>query len=207
MDCETLPTTISAIPTNTTTTTIALALAPGFEFHPTDKELELVRYYLKRKVINKPFCFNIIKKKYGTGARMNRTTGKGHWKAIVEDREIHRQQTNWIMHEYRLVDEEHDKFEAGQEWGNGMGTFPREATGDNLVADNHAYIERNNNAYIETMNNKKTFDSQNKDLLNLNELPTDAQNDLLVCNRDRDDSPSYLSLSTAMDEGKTIQIL
>ncbi|KAF8075428.1 hypothetical protein N665_1094s0009 [Sinapis alba] len=34
------------------------SLAPGFRFHPTDEEL--VRYYLKRKVCNKPFNFDAI---------------------------------------------------------------------------------------------------------------------------------------------------
>ncbi|CAN1287767.1 NAC domain containing protein 50 [Linum perenne] len=132
-------------------------LAPGFRFHPTDEEL--VIYYLKRKVGNKPVRFNAIAevdiyrnepweladksrlksrdqewyffsaldKKYGNGARMNRATGKGYWKATGKDREIRRdnqllamkktlvfhsgrapggQRTNWVMHEYRLVDEE-----------------------------------------------------------------------------------------------------
>ena len=41
-------------PVSTKTT----ALAPGFRFHPTDEEL--VIYYLKRKVSNKPFRFNAI---------------------------------------------------------------------------------------------------------------------------------------------------
>ena len=36
----------------------ATSLAPGFRFHPTDEEL--VRYYLKRKVLNKPFKFDPI---------------------------------------------------------------------------------------------------------------------------------------------------
>ncbi|CAN1238551.1 NAC domain containing protein 52, partial [Linum grandiflorum] len=135
-------------------------LAPGFRFHPTDEEL--VIYYLKRKVGNKPVRFNAIAevdiyknepweladksrlksrdqewyffsaldKKYGNGARMNRATGKGYWKATGKDREIRRdnqllamkktlvfhsgrapggQRTNWVMHEYRLVDEELEK--------------------------------------------------------------------------------------------------
>ncbi|XP_022745563.1 NAC domain-containing protein 78-like [Durio zibethinus] len=36
----------------------ATSLAPGFRFHPTDEEL--VSYYLKRKVSNKPVRFNAI---------------------------------------------------------------------------------------------------------------------------------------------------
>ncbi|TXG49418.1 hypothetical protein EZV62_025293 [Acer yangbiense] len=148
------PTTPATTPANTATTTTALA--PGFRFHPTDEEL--VSYYLKRKVINKPFHFNAIgevdiyknepwdlaaysrlktrdqewyffsalDKKYGNGARMNRATGRGYWKATGKDREIRRnahlvgmkktlvfhngrapdgQRTNWVMHEYRLVEQ------------------------------------------------------------------------------------------------------
>ena len=34
------------------------SLAPGFRFHPTD--VELVRYYLKRKVLGKKFMTNAI---------------------------------------------------------------------------------------------------------------------------------------------------
>ncbi|KAI9156785.1 hypothetical protein LWI28_012191 [Acer negundo] len=134
------------------------SLAPGFRFHPTDEEL--VRYYLKRKVCNKPlrfdpisvidiygsepwdlpdksrlktrdlewYFFSMLDKKYGNGGnRTNRATEKGYWKTTGKDRPIsHNSRTvgmkktlvyhlgraprgersNWVMHEYRLVDEE-----------------------------------------------------------------------------------------------------
>nr|UBT01611.1 NAC transcription factor 06 [Litchi chinensis] len=136
------------------------SLAPGFRFHPTDEEL--VRYYLKRKVCNKPFRFDAISvidiyrsepwdlpdksrlksrdlewyffsmldKKYGNGSRTNRATEKGYWKTTGKDRPIlhnsrtvgmkktlvyhlgrapRGERTNWVMHEYRLVDEELEK--------------------------------------------------------------------------------------------------
>ncbi|MBA0788117.1 hypothetical protein Gotri_028272 [Gossypium trilobum] len=105
----------------------ATALAPGFRFHPTDEEL--VSYYLKRKVTNKPVRFNaiaevdiykhepwdlsdksrlktrdqewyffsLLDKKYGNGGRMNRATNQGAPDGL---------RTNWVMHEYRLVEEE-----------------------------------------------------------------------------------------------------
>ncbi|KAB2063444.1 hypothetical protein ES319_A10G216500v1 [Gossypium barbadense] len=144
----------------------ATALAPGFRFHPTDEEL--VSYYLKRKVSNKPVRFNamaevdiykhepwdlsdkaklqtrdqewyffsLLDKKYGNGGRMNRATNQGYWKATGKDREVrHNTQligmkktlvfhsgrapdgmrTNWVMHEYRLAEEELEKIGALQE--------------------------------------------------------------------------------------------
>ncbi|XP_020876997.1 NAC domain-containing protein 78 isoform X1 [Arabidopsis lyrata subsp. lyrata] len=133
------------------------SLAPGFRFHPTDEEL--VRYYLKRKVCNKPFKFDAISvtdiyksepwdlpdksklksrdlewyffsmldKKYSNGSKTNRATEKGYWKTTGKDREIRNgsrvvgmkktlvyhkgraprgERTNWVMHEYRLSDED-----------------------------------------------------------------------------------------------------
>ncbi|MBA0753460.1 hypothetical protein Gogos_021935 [Gossypium gossypioides] len=181
----------------------ATALAPGFRFHPTDEEL--VSYYLKRKVTNKParfdaiaevdiykhepwnlselcyhyytvllrftgfafvptsgrsamvlkflvggcfsdksklktrdqewYFFSLLDKKYGNGGRMNRATGQGYWKATGKDREVrHNSQligmkktlvfhsgkapdglrTNWVMHEYRLIEEELERIGALQ---------------------------------------------------------------------------------------------
>ncbi|EOA30249.1 hypothetical protein CARUB_v10013370mg [Capsella rubella] len=138
----------------------ATSLAPGFRFHPTDEEL--VRYYLKRKICNKPFKFDAISvahvyksepwdlpdkaklksrdlewyffstldSKYGNGSKTNRATEMGYWKTTGKDREIRNgskvvgmkktlvyhkgraprgERTNWVMHEYRLVDEELEK--------------------------------------------------------------------------------------------------
>ncbi|KAJ4885872.1 NAC domain-containing protein 53 [Raphanus sativus] len=134
------------------------SLAPGFRFHPTDEEL--VRYYLKRKICNKPFrfdaisvthvyksepwdlpsqsklrsrdlewyFFSVLDNKYSNGSKTNRATEKGYWKTTGKDREIRNgsgvvvgmkktlvyhkgraprgERSNWVMHEYRLVDEE-----------------------------------------------------------------------------------------------------
>ncbi|CAN8257178.1 unnamed protein product [Cochlearia groenlandica] len=142
------------------------SLAPGFRFHPTDEEI--VRFYLKRKVCNKPFKFDAISvtdvyksepwdlpdksklksrdlewyffsmldKKYSNGSKTNRATEKGYWKTTGKDREIRNgsrvvgmkktlvyhkgraprgERTNWVMHEYRLTDEELKKANVPQD--------------------------------------------------------------------------------------------
>lgn len=131
-------------------------LSPGFRFHPTD--VELVKYYLKRKILGRKFHFEAIseveiykyapwdlpdksclqskdlkwyffcprEKKYASGARMNRATEFGYWKTTGKDRPVnyngevvgmiktlvfHRgrapkgDRTDWVMHEYRLEEQ------------------------------------------------------------------------------------------------------
>ncbi|KAJ1412958.1 NAC domain [Sesbania bispinosa] len=132
-------------------------LIPGFRFHPTD--VELVMYFLKRKVMGKKLIDNVIaeldiyqyapwdlpdksclrngdlewyflcpiKKKYGSGARMNRATEIGYWKITGKDRSVQHnnhtvgmikslifhtgkaplgERTDWVMYEYRLDDKD-----------------------------------------------------------------------------------------------------
>ncbi|KAG7032213.1 Protein FEZ, partial [Cucurbita argyrosperma subsp. argyrosperma] len=92
-------------------------MLPGFRFHPTDEEL--VGFYLKRKVQQRPLLIELIKqidiykydpwdlpklggsgekewyfycprdRKYRNSARPNRVTGAGFWKATGTDRPIY----------------------------------------------------------------------------------------------------------------------
>lgn len=76
------------------------------------------------------YFFSALDKKYGNGSRTNRATDRGYWKTTGKDRAVrHRAQTvgmkktlvyhsgraprgvrtNWVMHEYRLMDEELEK--------------------------------------------------------------------------------------------------
>ncbi|XP_052190506.1 protein FEZ-like isoform X2 [Diospyros lotus] len=87
-------------------------MLPGFRFHPTDEEL--VGFYLKRKIQQRPLPIELIKqadiykydpwdlprekewyfycprdRKYKNSARPNRVTGAGFWKATGTDRPIY----------------------------------------------------------------------------------------------------------------------
>ncbi|KAH7840649.1 hypothetical protein Vadar_019727 [Vaccinium darrowii] len=76
------------------------------------------------------YFFSALDKKYGNGSRTNRATERGYWKTTGKDRAVlHRartvgmkktlvyhngraprgERTNWVMHEYRLVDETTEK--------------------------------------------------------------------------------------------------
>ncbi|KAK7391525.1 hypothetical protein VNO78_19941 [Psophocarpus tetragonolobus] len=80
------------------------------------------------------YFFSALDKKYGNGGRMNRATSKGYWKATGNDRPVRHEQrtvglkktlvfhsgrapdgkrTNWVMHEYRLVEEELERAGTG----------------------------------------------------------------------------------------------
>ncbi|CAN6808128.1 unnamed protein product [Brassica oleracea] len=93
------------------------AILPGFRFHPTDEEL--LGYYLRRKVENKPIKLELIKqidiykfdpwdlprvssvgekewyffcmrgRKYKNSVRPNRVTGSGFWKATGIDKPVY----------------------------------------------------------------------------------------------------------------------
>ncbi|KAL3731989.1 hypothetical protein ACJRO7_028782 [Eucalyptus globulus] len=140
--------------------TSSTALAPGFRFHPTDEELVIyylkrkmcgksfrfdviadVDIYKtepwdlagKSKLKTRDqewYFFSALDRKYANGARMNRATSSGYWKATGNDRNVQHEsrvvglkktlvfhsgrapegkRTNWVMHEYRLVEEELEK--------------------------------------------------------------------------------------------------
>ena len=81
------------------------------------------------------YFFNPRDRKYANGSRANRATDKGYWKATGKDRSINSgsktvgmkktlvyyngrapkgERTNWVMHEYRLDDEECERLHALQ---------------------------------------------------------------------------------------------
>lgn len=81
------------------------------------------------------YFFSALDKKYGNGARMNRATNQGYWKATGNDRAVRHdtrtvglkktlvfhagrapggKRTDWVMHEYRLADEELEKCNVSQ---------------------------------------------------------------------------------------------
>ncbi|KAG6573857.1 NAC domain-containing protein 78, partial [Cucurbita argyrosperma subsp. argyrosperma] len=82
------------------------------------------------------YFFSALDKKYGNSSRTNRATEKGYWKTTGKDRPVRHNartvgmkktlvyhigraprgaRTNWVMHEYKLTDEELGKFAIVQD--------------------------------------------------------------------------------------------
>ncbi|XP_020888553.1 NAC domain-containing protein 78 isoform X2 [Arabidopsis lyrata subsp. lyrata] len=223
----------------------ATSLAPGFRFHPTDEELvsyylkrkvlgKPVRFdaigevdiykhepwdlavFSKLKTRDQEwYFFSALDKKYGNGARMNRATNKGYWKATGKDREIRRDiqllgmkktlvfhsgrapdglRTNWVMHEYRLVEYETEtngslldayvlcrvfhKNNIGPPSGNRYAPFMEEEWADGGGALIPGIDVRVRVEALPQANGNNQMDqeihSTSKDLININELPRDA---------------------------------
>ncbi|CAL9220283.1 unnamed protein product [Arabidopsis halleri] len=228
------------------TASAATSLAPGFRFHPTDEELvsyylkrkvlgKPVRFdaigevdiykhepwdlavFSKLKTRDQEwYFFSALDKKYGNGARMNRATNKGYWKATGKDREIRRDiqllgmkktlvfhsgrapdglRTNWVMHEYRLVEYETEtngsllqdayvlcrvfhKNNIGPPSGNRYAPFMEEEWADGGGALIPGIDVRVRVEALPQANGNNQMDqeihSASKDLININELPRDA---------------------------------
>nr|VDD53004.1 unnamed protein product [Brassica oleracea] len=163
------------------------------------------------------YFYSALDKKYGNGARMNRATNKGYWKATGKDREIRRDvqilgmkktlvfhsgrapdglRTNWVMHEYRLVDYETEsngnlvqdayvlcrifhKNNIGPPSGNRYAPFMEEEWADDGVtlipgvdvgvrAEPLPLANRNNQM------SQNSIQSPSKDFININEPPRET---------------------------------
>ncbi|KAL1187832.1 NAC domain containing protein 52 [Cardamine amara subsp. amara] len=227
------------------TAAAATSLAPGFRFHPTDEELvsyylkrkvlgkpvrfdaigevDIYRHepwdlavFSRLKTRDQEWYFySALDKKYGNGARMNRATNKGYWKATGKDREIRRDvqllgmkktlvfhsgrapdglRTNWVMHEYRLVEYELEKNgnlldayvlcrvfhknNIGPPSGNRYAPFMEEEWADDAVALIPGVDVRVSVEPLQLPNGNNQMDqeiqSASKDLININEPPRDA---------------------------------
>ncbi|KAL0719630.1 hypothetical protein Bca4012_068954 [Brassica carinata] len=228
------------------TVVAATALAPGFRFHPTDEELvsyylkrkvlgkpvrfdaigevdiykhepwDLAVFSRLRTRDQEWYLYSALDKKYGNGARMNRATNKGYWKATGKDREIRRDvqilgmkktlvfhsgrapdglRTNWVMHEYRLVDYETEsngnlvqdayvlcrvfhKNNIGPPSGNRYAPFMEEEWADDGVAliPGVDVSVRAEPLPLANGNNQMDQDIQSasKDVININEPPRET---------------------------------
>ncbi|KAJ0249498.1 NAC domain-containing protein [Hirschfeldia incana] len=234
---ESSPSSATAPPS---TVVAATALAPGFRFHPTDEELvsyylkrkvlgkpvrfdaigdaDIYKYepwdlaaFTRLKTRDQEWYFYCaLDKKYGNGARMNRSTNIGYWKATGRDREIRRDvqllgmkktlvfhsgrapdglRTNWVMHEYRLVDYETEsngnlvqdayvlvkvfhKNNIGPPCGNRYAPFLEEEWADDGVALIPGVVRAEPLPLASGNNQMDQLES--KELININETPREV---------------------------------
>ncbi|KAG2240947.1 hypothetical protein Bca52824_096952, partial [Brassica carinata] len=158
------------------------------------------------------YFYSALDKKYGNGARMNRATNKGYWKATGKDREIRRDvqilgmkktlvfhsgrapdglRTNWVMHEYRLVDYETEsngnlvqdayvlcrvfhKNNIGPPSGNRYAPFMEEEWSDDGVAMIPGVDVSVRAEPLPQANGNNHMGQESKDLININEPPRET---------------------------------
>ncbi|KAJ4869577.1 NAC domain containing protein 52 [Raphanus sativus] len=243
MGRESVVAVVSSPATAPSTVVAATALAPGFRFHPTDEELvsyylkrkvlgkpvrfdaigevdiykhepwDLAVFSRLRTRDQEWYFYSALDKKYGNGARMNRATNKGYWKATGKDREVRRDvqilgmkktlvfhsgrapdglRTNWVMHEYRLVDYETEsngnlvqdayvlcrifhKNNIGPPSGNRYAPFMEEEWADDGVALIPGVDVSVRAEPIPLANgNSQEMQSASKDIININEPPRET---------------------------------
>ncbi|RVW97618.1 NAC domain containing protein 50 [Vitis vinifera] len=124
--------------------------------------LRMRSFHLSRSRDMEWYFFSALDRKYGNGGRVNRATSYGYWKATGNDRSVLHgsrivgmkktlvfhsgrapggQRTNWIMHEYRLVDDELVKA-LREEWDDDKtGSSQGGKSGDEAIVDSKACVE------------------------------------------------------------------